>query len=675
MSVSSLGGSSGSSSASASSNLATNVGPVSFPGLASGLNYSSIITQLTNITAAQEAPLKTKVSNLTGQDTELSTITGLLQTLQGSLSALSNASTFNAFNATSSNSGAINAAQTAGKIVTPGAYTINSASLGTSTQITGANTGHTMNDLINGTASKDVPLASSFAQIAPSNGHSTSGSLTVNGVSVSYDVTTQSLTQILSNIQAQVRAATGDATFTAAYNSGTDKATFSSTAKPVTIGSSGDSGTLAQVLKIDVAQISNTPTSGTVTSAYGIGGINEYQNLSSTNAQGNTVDAGFATSVTAGTFSINGVSINVSPATTALSDIITNINNSSAGVVANFDPESGKLSLANKTSGASSIVIGSSNDTSNFLTAVGISSAAGATTQVGTQSVLNYTDTSGASHIVYTNGNTVSNAIQGLTINITAAVAAGSPVTLNVAQTAKTAETAISTFVTAYNNVITELNSATAAPVVTQKSGTHGLAASAIGGGVLYGNSQVQGIKNQLVSLVSSLQSTGSTAFNSLSNVGLKLDSSFSVLSSSASGNSGKIGTQTYQGTDGQFTALDTSTFETAFSANPNAVASIFTGASNFVNQLGTYLTQVTGTATPVATGLAGHAPVTSTLAAITNQNQNIIQQTNKQLARIMAQVTAQANLLTTEFNASEVQLAQIQQQQSYVSQLSGTSS
>ena len=679
MSVSGLGASSASSSASATSNLATNVGPVSFPGLASGINYSSIITQLTNITAAQENPLKATVSKLTGQDTEITTINGLIQTLQGSLSALSNASTFNAFNTVSSNSAVINASQTTGQIVTPGVYTITNAAVGTATQVTSANTvGHKLSDNLNGVPSNTVPLGDSYAQIPPSNGAAASGSITVDGVSVTYDVSSQSLTQILANITSQVQAATGDATFQASYNGATDKVTFSSTTQPITVGSSNDSGNLAQVLKLDVAQIVNGAASGTVTSASGIGGIDEFENFSSTNAQGNVVDANFNTSVTAGTFSINGVTFNVSPSTQALSDIITNINSSSAGVVANFNQETGQITLANKTTGASSIVLGSGNDTSNFLTATGLVASAGntPTTQIGTQSVLAFTDTAGASHTVYTNGNTVTNAIPGLTINI-AANTGGTPVTLNVAQTPKTAETAINTFVTAYNNVINEINSATAAPVVTQQTTSNGVAAQAVGGGVLFGNSQIAAIKNQLVSLVSSLQTTGSTSYNSLSNIGLKLDSSFSVLTSSGSGNTGTTGisTQTYQGTDGQFTALDTTTFESAFAANPNAVASIFTGASNFVNQLGTYLTQVTGTATQVATGLAGTAPITSTLAAVTNQNLSIIDQTNKQLAQIMAQVTAQANLLTTEFNSSETQLAAIQQEQSYVSQLSSTSS
>ena len=684
MSISSLIGSNSSTSAATSStatgsaNLATNVGPVSFPGISSGIDYNSIITKLTNITAQQETPLNQKVSNLTSQDTELTKITGLLTTLQSSLNTLSNADTYNAFNTVSSNTAVINATQNSGQTVTPGTYTITTATVGTATQVTGANAGLTLNATINGTAAYNVPLGDSYVQIPPTNGTGTTGSITIDGVSVNYDVGTQSLTTILANITSQVQTATSDGSFTAFYNSANDKVSITSSNQPITIGSSGDSGNLASVLKIDVAQIDNTSPTHSVVSAYGIGGINEYENLSSTNAQGNAVNANTITPVTSGTFTINGVSFDVNTSTDALSDVINDINNSSAGVVANFNQETGKVSLTNKTAGATSIVLGSTNDTSNFLKSVGLVTNNGltATTNVGTQSELVYTDPSNTTYTAFTNSNTVSSAIPGLNIQINANTN-GTPVTLNVSQTPTTAENAINTFVTAYNNVINEINSATVAPVVTQSSTSSGVAASAVGGGILYGNAQIQGIKNQLVSLVSSLQTTGSTSYNSLANIGLSLDSSFSVLTSSGSGNSGTTGisSQTYQGTDGQFTALDTTTFEAAFAADPNSVASIFTGASNFVNQLGTYLTQVTGTATQVATGLAGVAPLTSTLAAITTQNQNIIDQTNKQLAQIQAQVTAQANLLTTEFNASETQLETIQQQQSYISQLSSTSS
>lgn len=676
MSISNLG-SSPSSSASAASNLATNLGPVSFSGLASGLNYNAIISGLTNITAQQETPLNAKVSTLTSQDTELSTISGLLQTLQNSLSALSNSKTFNAFNATSSNTAIINAQQASGATVTPGIYSITSATVGSATQVTSAiGAGHKMNDMINGTASTDVPLIDSYAQIPPTNGSSSAGSITINGVSVSYDVTTQSLSTILANIQSQVQSATGDASFRASFDTANDTVTLSSANKPITIGSAGDSGNLAQVLKLDVAQINNTATPYNVTSASGIGGINEYENFSSSNGQNDAVNAGYLTPVTAGTFTINGVSFNITPSSEALSDVISAINSSSAGVVANFDSETGTITLSNTTAGATSIVLGSSTDTSNFLTASGLVAGGGLTptTTIGTQAKLVYTDPGGTSHTLYSNGNTVTNGIPGLTVDINASTS-GTPITLNVAQSPMTAETAINTFVTAYNNVVNEINTATAAPVVIQKDTTQGLSASAVGGGVLYGNNQIVGIKNELVSLVSSLQSSGSTSYNSLSNIGLKLNSSFTVLTASGTGSTGAISTQTYLGTDGRFTALDTTTFEAALSADPNAVADLFTGASNFVNQLGTYLTQVTGTATQVATGVAGTIPPTSTIAAVLAGNQNIIDETNTQLAQIEAQVTAQANLLTTEFNASELQLEALAGQQTYLNQLSGLSS
>ena len=53
--------------------------------------------------------------------------------------------------------------------------------------------------------------------------------------------------------------------------------------------------------------------------------------------------SGISQSITAGNFSINGVSIAIDPATDSLNDIITAINTSSAGVTASYDAGSDKV--------------------------------------------------------------------------------------------------------------------------------------------------------------------------------------------------------------------------------------------------------------------------------------------------------------------------------------------
>lgn len=72
--------------------------------------------------------------------------------------------------------------------------------------------------------------------------------------------------------------------------------------------------------------------------------------------------------VTAGTFSINGVQISVDPAVDTLNDIINRINSSGAGVTASYDAATDTLILIS----VNTIALGSSADTSNFLQVAGL---------------------------------------------------------------------------------------------------------------------------------------------------------------------------------------------------------------------------------------------------------------------------------------------------------------
>ncbi len=79
--------------------------------------------------------------------------------------------------------------------------------------------------------------------------------------------------------------------------------------------------------------------------------------------------AGLGIAPTAGTFSINGVSISIDPAVDSLNDIINRINTSGAGVTASLvNDVFGRPNILRLES-ASPIQLGSGADTSNFLTA------------------------------------------------------------------------------------------------------------------------------------------------------------------------------------------------------------------------------------------------------------------------------------------------------------------
>ena len=77
---------------------------MSFPGIASGIDYNSIIQKYTDLTLQQETPLQTKVTTLNNQQTELLKIQDLVAKFQDTFQAISDPANFSATTPTSSNS-------------------------------------------------------------------------------------------------------------------------------------------------------------------------------------------------------------------------------------------------------------------------------------------------------------------------------------------------------------------------------------------------------------------------------------------------------------------------------------------------------------------------------------------------------------------------------------------
>ncbi|HET9096324.1 MAG TPA: flagellar filament capping protein FliD [Candidatus Baltobacteraceae bacterium] len=645
----------------------TNVPPVSFPGIASGIDYNSIIQKLTSMTLSPTIQLNQQIATINAENAELIKIGGLLASVQSALTGLSDPNLYDAVSAVSSQSSVLTALGIAGGNATPGTYTITQTTLATATQITGAaNVGHTELDAAAGTTASgaDVPLVDSWAAITPTNGSGAQGSVTVDGVTINYDVTTMSLNQILATINSAVHAA-GDATFNIGLLAGTDQVQVTDSAHPVSLGSASDQGNLLQVLRLDQAQVSNTSTAGTVTATAGVGGINQALMFNSVSASGGTTDANYLTPVTSGYFTINGVQINVDSTTDNLHSVMQRINASSAGVVAAYNSATGQITLTSKNTGAQSIVVGSSSDTSNFLTATGLTSAAGAATTVGKQASVTLQTASGGTQTVYSNSNTVTNAISGVQLNLLSATS--SPFQVTVSQDTSTLVSAINTFVSAYNSAISEINSATAAPVVPTSpvgSGVGAPPAQPVGAGILFGNADVELIKDQLVNEVSSvLPNNNGSGYTSLSQIGLNLTDSFTLLQqSTTTGSTGSQSSQvsvtSMQGTDGQLQALNASKFAAAFTANPTAVQNLLYGTQGLVQQMGSYLTGVTGLPTQTQTGLIGSVPATSLMLSFQQANDAQVSSIQEQVKQIQENANMQADQLRAEFVQTETSLA-----------------
>jgi len=753
---------SGTTSSSTSTGTLGNVPPISFPGIASGIDYNAIIEKLTSLTLAQNQPLTAENTNLNAQNKELTKINGLIQNVQTAIGNLGDSSLFNQFSATSSDPSFASAEQISGQTPQPGTTTILSQSLGTSTVIS---SDPAANNAVNQTTALNV----AGFQITPTNGTGTSGGkFTVDGQQISYDVGTDTVTTILAKLNALTNVK-------ATYQNG--ELTLTSTnGQPLSIGSASDSGNLEQIFKLDTSQIltgqESLSTTGGVAATDTLGGdgvtVNGTLTINGTNINyttGETVSAleasinavtGLSASIQGGdlvigttdgsalnmtetgggnflttfnggigaaaayssvtsssgvggidpdatlnlvnastplnsgtTFTINGVAISIDPTTQNLQDVINSINSSNAGVIASWNTTLGELQLVSKATGPQSIVLGSPTDSSNFLQTFGLTTA-GATTQVGQQASVTYLSASGSPTTVYSNSNSVTNVIPGVTLTLQQST--NTSYTVAVAQTSTNLISNINAFVKAYNAAINEINTASQPPVVsTQAPGTplaSGTAQSSVTvpGGVLFGNDSVAEMKDQLVQMVSDLYQNGSSSYNSFAAIGLQLDSSVSVISSSSTaGNSDSsdsssdsgVQEQTFDGTSGQLQALDTSTFDAALAADPSAVQSLFTSNTGVLGQVGTYLTYVTGTPTSLGPNnpFLAQVPDTSLLQSIETSNTNQIDSINQQIATINDEATAQANQLRAQFTASETLIAQLQQEQSSLSSILGSSS
>jgi flagellar hook-associated protein 2 len=507
------------------------------------------------MTLQQEKPLQTQVTNLNNQQAEILKIQDLVTKFQDTFLSITDPANFSATTPTSSNSSAVAASTVPGSIATPGTYVIKTATLATATQIS--------NDpAANGTFSDTTALVNAGASITPNNGPpgtTTPGQVTINGLVLNYDVKSTTLQSFI----AANSAALAGVGVTLSYNAATQQVTVSST-QPLTLGSATDKGNLLSVLKLDTAQINFAGGNYTATSTSKIGGINLGATLNTSN------NAGFATAVTAGVFSINGVAFNVDPTKNNLNNLLQQINSSSAGVFATYDAANDRVLLTAKSDGPQGITIGSSADTSNFLQAVGFLSnytqpnqlSAGAAVAVGKAAHVQYLDNAGTLHDVFSNSNDVTTAVPGVDLKLQQAIdgTVVAPVTISVAQDSTGLQTAIKNFVTAYNAVIDEINTATQAPVIgTSSNSTTGQSQGTqlTSGGILFNNYDITNLRDRLVSLVTNMGHTGSTSYNSLASVGLTLDSSFTV-NTAAAANTGNTSTQqnvssqTFAGTSGR---------------------------------------------------------------------------------------------------------------------------
>lgn len=140
--LSALGGTNGSSSGTSSTGTSgtgssSGSGLISAPGIGSGLDVNSIVSQLVQ---AEKQPAQNQINNqqasITSQSQALGQLSSLLTSLQTSLASLANGSAFSTYTATSSDTAVLTAS--AGSTAVPGSYAIEVQQLAAAQKMTSA---------------------------------------------------------------------------------------------------------------------------------------------------------------------------------------------------------------------------------------------------------------------------------------------------------------------------------------------------------------------------------------------------------------------------------------------------------------------------------------------------------------------------------------------------------
>jgi flagellar hook-associated protein 2 len=467
----------------------TNEPDLQVTGLASGMDWATIINELADAERAPETQWNDQIASLDEQNSAYTTIDGDITTLQTDIETLQNSSLYTGTTSQSSNTDVATANSDSSAPL--GDYTFDITQLATAAQLNGATN-------ISQAISPDGDLSSVTVGSAGFATPVTAGTFTVDGAQVSV-ATTDSLQQVFDNIA----SATNNAV-TASYSSSTDEITLSSSnGSPIVIGSAADTSNFLQV-----AQLYNNGT-GSVTSTSALGHVQ---------LGGTMADSGLSTAITdggngQGEFTINGVAIDYDASTENVQDVLNSINTSAAGVTATYNTINNNFVLTDNTTG--NVGISMQDVTGNFLAATGLSSG---TLQSGQNLI--YTLNGGTQKLV-SQSNTINQdsfSISGLSVT---ALQTGST-TVSVTSDTSAITAAIQQFVSDYNSLQTTITNDQA--VSTSSTG-------AVTAGILTGDLTASGIATELRSLVTAAVPGLTGGVSMLSDLGIQTNGQNNTLS------------------------------------------------------------------------------------------------------------------------------------------------
>ncbi len=369
---------------------------------------------------------------------------------------------------------------------------------------------------------------------------------------------------------------------TASYDDTTgDFSITSNSTAPVILGSAADTSDFLQQAGL------YTTGTATVTSTTGLGRLNATSDLAT---------SGLATAPTAGTFTINGVSINYNTGD-SLNTLISNINASGAGVTAVYDSYDDQMVLSSSTRGAQDITV--ADGTSNIASALNLTSGS-STLSLGepTEFTVN-----GGTQVRQSNSNTIDSSELGVPgISFTATSTGTTEVT--VAPDVTSIAAAINAFVTQYNTTQEEISSLTA--VNTADSADSGPLAS----------------DTNLTFLAPELRSATASEINDTDTIRMLAD----------------LGINT-NANDNTLTEVNTTDLQNALTNNLSQVENLFNDPT-------------TGLTTSVQNVINGYNDALN--GVIVNEQNNIVQEityNKNQITQMQANLTAEQTQLENEFS------------------------
>lgn len=317
---------------------------------------------------------------------------------------------------------------------------------------------------------------------------------------------------------------------------------------------------------------------------------------------------GGAPAAGAHTLTINGTVIAYDASTDSLSDLISRINASDAGVSAKYDSVTDTVSLQNAKSGSLSITVADDGAGGDLGAKLGLTTGTFTQGDNAEYSIDGGPAQSSASNTVSYNG--VSLTLSALT--------AGTPATVTAAQDSGSAASAVKAFVTEFNNVLAIIDKATKA----DGSKTNNTS------GPLSGDATLRQLKSDLRSIVTSMGVNISGTYTTLSQIGISFGAVGAALgtTNTLQFDEAKFKTALTDDPAGTQSLLSALTLSASFDAGGTSSISGMTGTFTS-SQAGKYVISDDGlgTLTSVFTPSNGGPAVTTTAVVAANGSTTLL--------------------------------------------------